>query len=105
VDRSEARRTAKLLFGNAHRLEIAAAIARAQTDIVTASTIATELAIPLNLVSEQLKSFVKAGVLADVPGVEGQRFRYFRRIDDPYWEATSNVLSRWSIRDDAHGLA
>jgi hypothetical protein len=88
----------KALFGNAHRVEIAAAVGQATTELVTAHEIAMELGISDNLVGTQLKSFVLSGVMDDFPGVEGQRARYFRRLENPYWGVTQNMLNHWRIQ-------
>ena len=82
------------MVGNAYRVEIAWAVGRAETEIVTAHDVATSLAIPHNLVSKQLKDFVTIGIMQDVPGVEGQRFRYFRRLGSPYWETMGDLFDR-----------
>jgi hypothetical protein len=88
----------KALFGNCHRVEIAAAVGRATTELVTAHDIAIELGISDNLVGIQLKSFVLTGVMDDFPGVEGQRSRYFRRLENPYWDVAQNMLNHWRIQ-------
>lgn len=95
MNTAEARRLSKALFGNVYRLEIAAAVGSAKTEIVTAKDLATDLGVPPNLVGKQLKDFVTAGVMADVPKVEGQRSRYFRRLDNPYWNLAAQLLASW----------
>ena len=80
------------MVGNAYRIEIACAVGRAETEIVTAHGVATSLGVPHNLVSKQLKDFVTLGIMQDVPGLEGQRFRYFRRLDSPYWKIMGNLF-------------
>jgi hypothetical protein len=94
VDRNEIRRLSKGLTGNAYRVEIACAIGRAKTEIVTALTLAKALSVPHNLVSKQLKDFVTIGIMENVPDVEGQRFRYFRRLETPYWEVMGTLFDR-----------
>jgi hypothetical protein len=95
VPQDLARKLSKALFGNSHRVEIAAAVGRASTELVTAHDIALELGISDNLVGSQLKSFVHSGVMDDFPGVEGQRYRYFRRLENPYWDVAQNMLNHW----------
>jgi hypothetical protein len=81
------------MFGNSYRLEIAAAIGTAPTSLLHAHELALELAVPDNLVSKQLKDFVAAGILDNVDQIEGQRYRYFRRLDGPYWALCHDLLA------------
>jgi hypothetical protein len=92
VDERDLRRLSKAMFGNSYRLEIAAAIAAAPTELVHAHELSAALVIPSNLVSKQLKDFVAAGVLDDVDQIEGQRYRYFRRLHSPYWTLCWDLL-------------
>ncbi len=101
MDQEQIRRLSKALLGNAYRLEIADAVSRAQTELVTAQGLSTDLQIPHNLVSKQLKDFVLAGVMSDVPPVEGMRYRYFRRLSDPYWSSAQVLLAEWRGRSIA----
>lgn len=86
------RRLSKGMVGNAYRAEIAWAIGRGETEILTAHGVATDLGIPHNLVSSQLKAFVSIGIMENVPSVEGQRFRYYRRLESPYWGAMCDLF-------------
>lgn len=96
------RKMSKALFGNSHRVEIAAAVGQATTELVTAHDLALELGISDNLVGIQLKSFVLSGVMDDFPGVEGQRSRYFRRLEDPYWGVAQRMIDHWRIQATAN---
>jgi DNA-binding transcriptional ArsR family regulator len=99
VDRVDLRRLSKGLFGNSYRVEIAGAIATAPTDLLHAHELAAELGIPHNLVSKQLKDFVAAGILDDVAQVQGQRYRYFRRLDSPYWAVCRDLLRELRVEE------
>jgi hypothetical protein len=92
-DRERVRQRSKALLGNRYRLEIAAAVAGLETELFHAKELAEGLGIPHNVVSEQAKAFVAAGVCADVPPVEGQRFRYFQRLPSSYWEACRSMVA------------
>ena len=88
----------KVPFGNSHRVEIAAAVGQAISELVTAHELARALGISDNLVGAQLKSFVLSGIMDDVPGVEGQRSRYFRRLEDPSWDVSLRMIDHWRIQ-------
>lgn len=92
VDTERIRELSKALLGNCYRLEIAAGVSKNPTGLLHAMELSDKLSIPHNLVSAQLKAFVAVGVMEKVGVVTGQRFRYFRRIDHPYWRACEELL-------------
>jgi hypothetical protein len=97
VDPASMRRLSKGLFGNSHRLEIAATIAGAPTDLFHAKELSDVLRIPHNVVSKQLHAFVLADVLEDVEQLPGQRYRYFRRLPHPYWNVARDLVAQLGI--------
>jgi hypothetical protein len=102
MTQDQVRKMSKALFGNSHRVEIAAAVGQATTELVTAHDLALELGISDNLVGIQLKSFVLSGVMDDCPGVEGQRSRYFRRLENPYWDVAQRMVNHWRIQSKSN---
>lgn len=98
VDSNEIRNFSKGLFGNRYRLEIAAEIAQMDGDLFHAKELADNLGIAHNVVSEQLKSFVDVGVCDDMPSVNGQRHRFFRRLNSNYWSGCLAILEEVAAR-------
>lgn len=90
-------RRSKLLFGNQQRVRIAAAVARAEGDLVHALEISQNAGVAHNVASSQLKEFVLAGVMEDGPSVAGQRFRYFRRLPSCYWRLSAELLGEFEV--------
>jgi DNA-binding transcriptional ArsR family regulator len=91
--RSRLRDRSKRVLGNADRLEVAAAVARAD-GFVHAQGLATELGITAPRVRAQLLAFTDAGLMELVPR-DGQ-IVYYHRLDDPFWEAAGALHAAWS---------
>jgi DNA-binding transcriptional ArsR family regulator len=81
--RRHLRRMSKLLFGNADRLEVAAALADPERHVVSASELAFDLKIAPSRVWTQLRTFAEAGLLEAMPRT-GNTVYYIRR-DSPFW--------------------
>jgi DNA-binding IclR family transcriptional regulator len=87
------REQSKRLFGNADRLEVAAAVARSD-GIVDASSLSEQLGLPANRTRAQLLAFAHAGILEASPMLE-QRCYYIRQ-SSAFWslaEALADELS------------
>lgn len=90
ADRTRVRALSKLIFGNADRLEVAAAIAREPEAIVNGDELANQLTIAPNRVRAQLLAFTEAGFLSPVPRVD--RRVYYERRASPFWDLVLAVL-------------
>ncbi|MGH8514979.1 MAG: hypothetical protein ACREV8_13770 [Gammaproteobacteria bacterium] len=82
----EVRRISKLLYGNKLRLEIGAAIARAEPGLVFARGLGGELGVPDSMVHEELKKLAQAGILSMHPRPTGQQIQYYERLPSPFWD-------------------
>ena len=89
------RNCSKLLFGNADRVEVAAAIARSEPGALFSRALATELQWPDNRVQLQLKQFAAAGLFVALPPVGGERRVYYERIASSYWRAAAELEKEW----------
>jgi DNA-binding MarR family transcriptional regulator len=85
----------KLVLGNADRLEVAAAVARAEAGRLFARALADELRWADNRVQKQLKQFEAAGLLVALPSVGGERRVYYRRTDSAFWQAAPLLEQEW----------
>lgn len=99
MDYERLRQISKSLLGNRYRLEIASEIGQLDVDIFHAKEIADNLALPHNVVSEQIKSFVDVGLCHDVPAVSGQRHRFFRRSESCFWSGCEALRNEVAIFD------
>lgn len=88
------RARSKLVFGNADRLQVAAAVARASSGVVHAQEISTLLGISPPRVRSQLLALSAAGLLRQLPR-HGMTVDY-ERVDDPFWDAASALEEHWS---------
>lgn len=89
------RTLSKLLFGNADRLEVAAAIARAEPGGLFSRALAEDLDLPDNRVQKQLKQFEAADLLVALPAVGGERRVYCERKDSFFWAAADRLEKQW----------
>jgi DNA-binding transcriptional ArsR family regulator len=91
--RGRLRERSKRVLGNADRLEVAAAVARA-SGLVHAQGLANEVGITPPRVRAQLVAFTEAGLMELVPRT-GQ-IVYYNRLDDPFWDAARALHAAWS---------
>lgn len=86
------------LFGNQDRLLVAAAVADADAADLWCQALAKETGIADARVGPQLKRFARAGLLTELPRVEGDRRIFYLRHDSAFWEMAvrvrDEVLSR-----------
>jgi DNA-binding transcriptional ArsR family regulator len=92
--RRRLRDRSKRLLGNADRLEVAAAVARASGQLVHAQGLANELGITAPRVRAQLLAFTEAGLLELLP--KNGQIVYYQRHDDPFWDAARALHAAWS---------
>ena len=98
MDASDIRRLSSRLFGNAHRLEVAASIARQLGKPVNSKGIAAEGALDYNRVQEQVRLLAEAGLL--VPDFDpGSRFKDYRPVETVYWSLALRLLEELRDRD------
>lgn len=88
---SRIRMMSKQLFGNADRIEVAAAVAAANSEPLYSRALATDLNWPDNRVQKQLKQFQQAGLLSAVPQLGGERRVYYVRKESHFWEAAARL--------------
>jgi DNA-binding MarR family transcriptional regulator len=89
------RERSKLVFGNVDRLEVAAAVARAEPGAIFSRALAIELGWPDNRVQKQLKQFEAAGLLNAMPSVGGERRVYYERAESSFWRAAERLCDEW----------
>ena len=102
-DQDRVREFSKTLFGSAYRLEVAAAIARADPAVVNASDLVTALGLPpekYGVVRLELQHFAKAGLLAPLPRPRGQRIQEYQRADSAYWNLSSSLMAESEAKSD-----
>jgi hypothetical protein len=88
------RARSKLVFGNADRLQVGAAVARSSSGVVHAQELATQLGIAPPRVRTQLLAFVAAGLMEPLPRA-GATVDY-ERIEDPFWDLLARIEDAWS---------
>jgi hypothetical protein len=88
------RTRSKLVFGNADRLQVAAAVARAASGVVHAQEISNLVGISPPRVRSQLLALSASGLLRQLPR-HGMTVDY-ERVDDPFWDAVSSLEEAWS---------
>jgi len=93
--RGRLRDRSKRVLGNADRLEVAAAVARASGRLVHAQGLANELGITAPRVRAQLLAFTEAGLMELLP--RDDRIVYYQRLDDPFWDAARTLHDAWSV--------
>jgi hypothetical protein len=95
------RRLSKLLLGNADRIEVAAAVARAEPGELFGRALADTLRWPDNRVQKQLKQFEAAGLLIALPTVGGERRVYYERRDSMFWQVVAALEHEWTTGESA----
>jgi len=98
------REVSKQLFGNRYRLEIGAAVARAEPGVFYARQLAHTLNLAENVVQAELRRFLAADLLQLLDQVPGQRAVYYQRVGSPFWESCERILNDIS-GDQATGSA
>ena len=86
----------KLLMGNADRVEVAAAVGRAEAGRLYTRSLAEDLRWPDNRVQKQLKQFEAAGLLLAMPSVGGERRVYYERRESVFWTAAAALEREWA---------
>lgn len=92
----EARKVSKALFGSRYRLEVAAAVAAWNTELLYAREVARALGLSDNLVQIELRRFEAGGLLFRLDRVAGQQQQYFQRLDSDYWDLCVRLLRQLS---------
>ena len=93
ASRDRLRRRSKQLFGNADRLEVAAAVAHSESGVVHAQELATALGISPPRVRAQLLVFVEAGVMTMLP--RSTNIVNYERVPDPFWNMILEIVDGW----------
>jgi hypothetical protein len=83
----------KQLFGNADRLQVAAAVARTSSGVVHAQELSNRLGISPPRVRTQLLAFVAADLMIALPR-EGN-IQSYERVDDEFWDMAAGLVDRW----------
>jgi hypothetical protein len=98
VDTVDLRRMSSRLFGNAYRLEVAAAIAQRQGKPVNVKTVAVEADLEYNRVQEQVAHLADAGLL--VPDFDpASRYKDYRAVETVFWRLAADLLAEMRERD------
>lgn len=90
--RESVRQVSKSLLGNRLRLELAVLIAQAESEVVFGRQLSRELGIGDNQALSELRRLRDAGLLDELPAVEGQLRRYFRRRPSAFWDFTVQMV-------------
>ena len=80
------------LFGSAHRLEVAAAIAEARQTPVYSLQLSQQINAKPNQVGEVLRHFERADLLKRLPSRGGREPQKFEPVKSPYWALCRRVL-------------
>jgi len=100
IDRTRLRGFSKTMFGNADRIEVAAAVARCQSGMVNGQELHELLGISPPRVRAQLLALASAGLVEQLPRM-GQRLNYgIVDRDDPFWTLISEVAEVWGSQSD-----
>jgi hypothetical protein len=91
--REQLRERSKRLFGNADRLEVAAAVAKS-SGLVHAQELSESLRISPPRVRAQLLAFVEAGIMQTLP--RSGLVQNYERVDDPFWHEIGTLVDAWS---------
>jgi hypothetical protein len=91
--RKRLRKRSKQLFGNADRLEVAAAVASSSSGVVHAQELADQLGISPPRVRAQLLAFVDAGVMEVLP--RHSNVVNYERLPDPFWTMVLEIVDGW----------
>jgi hypothetical protein len=86
------RSASRELFGSAHRLEVAAAIAQARGRPVYSRQISRQIAVNPNQVGEVLRHFENADLLTRLPTSGGREPVRFQPAKSDYWTLCRRVL-------------
>jgi hypothetical protein len=92
---AEVRKASKRLFGNADRLEVAAAVADAATGEIYEKHLAGVTGLDASRVGTQLRQLASVGLLKPLPKTSDRRQRY-RRRESSYWKASTDLLGEFS---------
>lgn len=80
------------LFGSAHRLEVAAAIAQKEDQPVYSRQISQQIKVNPNQVGEVLRHFESANLLTRLPTRGGREPQQFEPAKSRYWTLCCRVL-------------
>lgn len=87
----DARDFSKAVFGSRYRLEVAAEIASGHNEVFYNRDLALQLGVAENLVRQELKHFLDAGLIARLERVPGQQAQYYRRVQHPFWTSVREI--------------
>lgn len=95
--RAKLRERSKKVFGNADRIEVAAAIARSSSGFVNGQELHEELGISPPRVRTQLLALCDGGLLRTIPRAGLKQ--YYERVDDddPFWTLVEQVAAKWAV--------
>jgi hypothetical protein len=88
------RSQSKQLFGNRDRVEVATAIARSDSEMVSAVELSHKIGLQNNRVHAQLKALTAAGLLEEMPRDGSGRVWYVRR-ESGFWDACLELSGVW----------
>jgi hypothetical protein len=88
----ELRRISKALFGSRYRLEVAAAVAAAEPNVVYVHGLGERLGLADNLVRLEIGHFEEAGLLIRLPRPPGQQHQHYERMPSSYWHLARLLL-------------
>ena len=96
---AEIRALSSLIFGNAYRLEAAAAIGRLEGKPISVTAVARESGLDHNRAQEQVARFARARLL--VPERDPSlRRKDYRTVDTSYWRLAALLLSELKEREE-----
>lgn len=90
------RARSKALFGNRDRLDVAIAVARSHDSAVNATDLAKETGLINTRVRAQLLAFAEADLLSEIQPAGGELKRWYRRNDNPFWQACLDLHDAWT---------
>lgn len=93
------RQLSSVLYGNANRLEAAAAIGRLQGKPISAKSVAAASDLAYKRAQEQVAHFARGKVL--IPDRDpNRRTKDYQALDIPYWASANKLLNRLVEEDD-----
>ena len=90
------RRLSALLFGNRHKLELLGALAAAEDGRVNLSLLAARQEVPASVYYGPIKDLITAGLAERLLLTDGDRRRWYARIDHELWECVRNLVGHVS---------
>jgi hypothetical protein len=101
----QVRERSKVLLGSLYRLEVAAAIAKADLGVVHIRGLADQLGLSDGLVRAEILHFEKAGLLLRLPRPKGQQQQDFERMPSVFWRMSRMLLDELRQKSLSPGSA